>query len=75
MVIEHDDAPAVPQGTFEKFHDFLISIFEITELDWRNVRTLSAIWRDIREIEGPPNSWYTSVAYRRDSADKLYDVC
>jgi hypothetical protein len=33
MVLEHDDAPAAPDGTFEKFHDFLISIFEITELD------------------------------------------
>jgi hypothetical protein len=60
MVLEYDDAPAVSYGAFEKFHDCLISIFEITEFDWRNVRTLSAIWRDIREIGGPLNSWYTS---------------
>jgi hypothetical protein len=33
MVLEDEDAPAVPSGTFEKFHDFLISIFEITELE------------------------------------------
>jgi hypothetical protein len=33
MVLEDDGAPAVPFGTFEKFHDFLISIFEITQLD------------------------------------------
>jgi hypothetical protein len=32
MVLEHDDAPAVPYRIFEKFHYFLISIFEITEL-------------------------------------------
>jgi hypothetical protein len=33
MVLERDDAPAVPDGTFDNFHDFLISIFQITERD------------------------------------------
>jgi hypothetical protein len=33
MALEHDDAPAVPDRIFEKFNYFLISIFEITELD------------------------------------------
>jgi hypothetical protein len=33
MVLGHDDTPAVSDGTFEKFHDFSILIFEITDLD------------------------------------------
>jgi hypothetical protein len=67
MVLEHDGAAAVPYRTFEKFQYFLISIFEITELDWRNVRTLSGIWRDIRQSEDPLNSWYTSVIARKSA--------
>jgi hypothetical protein len=46
---------------------FLISTFKITELDWSNVRTLSAIWRDIREIKGSLNSWYTCIKYNNNS--------
>jgi hypothetical protein len=55
MVLEHDDAPAVLYGTFEKFHDFFISIFEISELS----RKFDAIFAKLRvlSIVGTPLEW------------------